>query len=553
MCPALDSRVDASLARAAEALFAAQRADGSWPNPRPPAVLGTAGAVAALHTADRDRSADLVARGRRWLLDAQNADGGWGGVAGAATQLVPTVIAAACLHLSDPDESREPVRRALAVVESHGGMAAFTDPGMAHMAASFLGLAGLGDARGARRVPLEVLLLPRPLWRKLLSFRVVPFIGMAFIQDRLRGPLGRWARAVGLRTLADVERRESRPGGYGGDNWLAAVVCLGLVGAQAPPEMTAGTVDFLRANARPDGSWHIMQGLDLIGGSYVARGLADAGHTDDPRLARARQWLSDCRQVLDMPAFGAPAGGWGWEGPRGWPNTLDSANVLSALAASGTDRRGVDWLLARQDRRGSWSTFVADTRLPNDGPCPYGTAQSVEALLDSGVPRDDPRVRKALAWLLTRQRPDGTFDAVWYRGRAPGTGMVLVALARAGLADHPVTRRARDALLRLQLADGSWGPGALAALGDDRSAGTVEDTSWALRGLVAAGLPADDPAARRAADRITSAQRPDGLWEPSPVCTYIRDFAYYVDGLIVNGLALKALAAYRAAVAEGAG
>ena len=30
-----------------------------------------------------------------------------------------------------------------------------------------------------------------------------------------------------------------------------------------------------------------------------------------------------------------PAGGWGWEGPAGWPNILDSATVLAALASTG--------------------------------------------------------------------------------------------------------------------------------------------------------------------------------------------------------------------------
>ncbi|WP_207709686.1 prenyltransferase/squalene oxidase repeat-containing protein [Actinomadura macrotermitis] len=563
----MNSRIEGSVVRAAEALFALQRPDGSWPNRRPTAVLGTAGAVVALHLADPERSRDLVERGVRWLAGAQNADGGWGGVAGAPTQPVPTVVAASALHLLDPQASREPVRRATDLLDRQGGMRAFTDPGMAHMAATFLMLAGLGDIRGARRIPLELLMLPRRFWRARLSFRVAPFVAMAFVQARHSPPKGfqrllsRPARSAGLRALAEVERGENDRGGYGGDNWLVAVVCIGLCCAGAPDALISEAVGYLRSNVHADGSWHIMQGLDLIGGSYIARGLADAGFAADPRLARARRWLRGCQQDEAFAIFDAPPGGWGWEGPRGWPNILDSANVLSALVAAGREgggedgaeslRRGLRWLESRQDRTGSWGTFVPDTTLANDGPCPYVTAQSVEVLLDGGASRQDPGIGKALDWLLAHQRADGTYEALWYRGLTPGTSMALVAFGRTGLAGHPVAVRAREALLDAQLADGSWGPGETGTPGDDASAGTVEETAWALRGLLACGVPADDPRLRRAAGWIVSAQQSDGLWKASPVCMHIRDLAYYVDGLIVNGLALKALGSYRAAAADG--
>ncbi|MBT2211264.1 prenyltransferase/squalene oxidase repeat-containing protein [Actinomadura sp. NEAU-AAG7] len=562
MRASLSSRVERSVARAAEALFAAQRPDGSWPNRRPTAVLGTAGAVVALHLADPERSRDLVERGARWLVEAQNADGGWGGVARAPTQFVPTVVAASALHLLDPRGAREPVRRARDLLDRRGGVRSLTDPGMAHMAATFLTLAGLGDIQGSRRIPLELLMLPRRFWRPRLSFRVAPFVAMAFVQARHDPPKGlarllhRLAVPAAYRALAEVERGENDRGGYGGDNWLVSVVCIGLSRAGAPEELVSATVGYLRSNVHRDGSWHIMQGLDLIGGSYVARGLADAGFAADPRLARARAWLRGCQQDEAFPIFDAPPGGWGWEGPRGWPNILDSANVLSALVAAGGEgdgeeslRRGLRWLESRQDRAGSWGTFVPDTTLANDGPCPYVTAQSVEVLFDGGVPRQDPRIVKALEWLLAAQRADGAYEALWYRGLTPGTSMALVAFGRAGLTGHPAATRAREALLDAQLADGSWGPGETGVPGDDASAGTVEETAWALRGLLACGVPADDPRLRRAAEWIVAAQRGDGLWEPSPVCMHIRDLAYYVDGLIVNGLALKALGSYRDAAA----
>ncbi|CAL9423572.1 Squalene--hopene cyclase [Streptomyces sp. enrichment culture] len=563
MCSDVDSRVEKSVARAAQALFAIQRPEGSWPNRRPTAVLGTAGAVVALHLADPERSRDLVERGAQWLVAAQNADGGWGGVPGAASQLVPTVVTASALTLTAPRTAGEPARRALDLIRSLGGVESLADPGMVHMATTFLALAGLRSLRGSRRIPLELLLLPRRIWRPRLSFRAAPFVAMAFIQAHDADPKGvggllhRLARPTALRLLRDMERRENDRGGYGGDNWLAAVVCIGLCRTGAPAHMIDATVGYLRSNVRPDGSWHIMQGLDLIGGSYVARGLADAGFRDDPRLARARQWLRGCRQDQAFPLYDAPPGGWGWEGPHGWPNFLDSANVLAALAPAGGEepaevlRTGLDWLLSRQDGRGSWGTFVPDTTLANDGPCPYTTAQCVESLLDGGLSRGDPRITRALDWLLAAQRPDGTYEGLWYRGLTAATATALVAFARGGVGDRPAARRAREALLAGQLADGSWGPGDTGTPGDDPSRGTVEETAWALRGLLAAGLPARDDRLRRAAEWIVSAQGDDGLWEANPVCLHIRRLAYYTDGLIGNGLALRALGAYRSALAAG--
>lgn len=560
MCSSLDSRVEESIEQAAEALFGLQRSNGSWPNRRPTSVMGTAGALTALHVVDRERSHDLIEGGVRWLLDTQNADGGWGGTAGAPTQIVPTVMAATALRLAAPHASQS-VRRALDVVESHGGVQALPDPGMTLVTSVFLELAELGDVRGIKRVPRELFLLPQQLWRRHLSFGVALVIAISFIQTRKGLPgarrlLDRLARPAALRALEQVDRSETRRGGYGGDNWLASAVCVGLSCAEeVPSRMISDIVDYLRSNVHEDGSWHMIQGLDLIGSAYVSQGLADAGYASDPRLVRARQWLRSCRQDEASPVFDTPAGGWSWEGPRGWPNFLDTANVLTALAAGGSEepsehlRHGLRWLESRQDRRGSWGTFIPNTTFPNDGPCPYATAKCVAVLIENGVPRDDPRIRKALDWLFTQQREDGTYESLWYRGLTPGTAMALVAFGRAGVTGHPAARRAREALLGAQLPDGSWASGKTGKLGDDHAKGTVEETAWALHALLASGVPADEPRVRRAADWIMAAQQPDGLWPASPVHMYIRDLKYYVDGLIVHGLALKALGSYRSALA----
>jgi squalene-hopene/tetraprenyl-beta-curcumene cyclase len=555
--------VDVPIARAADALFAGQRPDGSWPNQRPPAVLGTAGALTALHIADGRRSGDLVECAVGWLVRAQNADGGWGAVAGTRTQLVPTLVAASALRIAARDAAAEPVRRALLAVDALGGVPALTDPGMVHLTSMFLGLAGLAEPPRAPRIPGELLALPPRVWRRQLSFRVVPFAALALVQAGNRsgahppGLRDRLARRASLRVLAQVERRENSRGGYGGDNWLTAVTCLALVRTGASGQDVGATVDYLRANARSDGSWHIMQGLDVIGGAYVARGLADAGYGRDARLVRARRWLRSCQQKEPFPVYGAAAGGWGWEGPRGWPNALDTTIVLAALAAGEDDEpgaplaRGLDWLSGRQDRAGSWSTFVTDTTLSNDGPCPYATARAVTAMLDVGTRPDDPRMVRALDWVLRNQQPDGTWPAVWYRGPVAGTATVLTALSRAGAGRLPAADAAARALLRAQLPDGTWGAGHEPSGTAD--GGNVEETAWALDALLHHGLPPDDDRVVRAVEAILGRQQEDGRWPASPVCTYVRGVAHYVDGLVVDGLCLSALGRYRAACRAGAG
>jgi squalene-hopene/tetraprenyl-beta-curcumene cyclase len=69
-----------------------------------------------------------------------------------------------------------------------------------------------------------------------------------------------------------------------------------------------------------------------------------------------------------------------------------------------------------------------------------------------------------------------------------------------------------------------------------------------VRALLAAGVPAHDEGVRHGVDWLLSAQQPDGRWPAGQICMHIRDLAYYVDGLIVDGLALAALGRYRIAL-----
>lgn len=551
----LIDRVASAIEAGAEEFFRGQRPDGAFTDSPPASVLGTAGAIVALHAADLDASGALVDSGAAWLRRAQHQDGGWGGVGGADSEAIATAVATAALQITAAGDSAVAVKAGLQQLAAMGGVAAIGDRALAHTCKQLLALAGLQDPAGLRRLPLELVLFDGAR-RRLVSFRTAPFVAMALMQAATApaGPLrrvtARLARPAALRLLAAIDQHEGHTGAFSEDPWPAALVCLGLAQAGLAPRLVTASAGFLRRAVRPDGSWDAVTNLDLTRSAFAATGLIAAGFEGDPRLARTRDLFRRCQQDEPFPVFGCPAGGWSYSGRNGWPVTLESAEILAALA--GFDghkddpalRRGISWLTSRQDSRGSWSLWVRNTRLANDGPCPGITSQGIVALLAAGQSPDSRPVAAAVRWLLSRQRPDGSQENLWYRDFTSGTAMTLDALAMAGLAAHPASVRSREWLLRTQNADGSWGPG-------DGSQGSVEETAWAVHALLRAGLPADDDRIRRGVGWLLDAQQDDGSWQPSRVCAYIRHYMHYPNGAIARGLALRALASYRESTVAG--
>jgi squalene-hopene/tetraprenyl-beta-curcumene cyclase len=116
-------------------LESAQRADGAFVplwfgNQRAPEeenpVFGTSrvlGGLADALAVDRRRVAPMIDRARRWLIDAQNADGSWGGGRGVAGSIEETALAIEALagSASEADERVVVVSRGRAWLESATG------------------------------------------------------------------------------------------------------------------------------------------------------------------------------------------------------------------------------------------------------------------------------------------------------------------------------------------------------------------------------------------------------------------------------------------------
>ncbi|MFJ5223986.1 prenyltransferase/squalene oxidase repeat-containing protein [Streptomyces sp. NPDC088400] len=575
--PTLAEQVDKAVTSGAEALFARQRPGGVFaPGPDRYSPANTAVALIALHLAEQadgknpDGQVDdgLVERGVTRLCETQREDGGWA-MPGVPTEVLSTAVVTDALQLIAPERAASAVRAGRERLAALGGPQALAEPAMTGLIRQFDALAGLGDEAELPRLPLELLLLPG-LSRRLLSLRLPIFASMALGQAarRRQGPLRRrlnaLARPAALSVVRQAYEREGSTGGFSADPWLTSLICIGVTRSGLAPDISRAAARRLRSMARPDGSWDLME-LDITWSGFAASALLEAGRADDPRLAGTRAMFHERQQNTPFTALGCPGGYWGFSSARSWPMALETAEISSALLrlpggagdSDGHDsdghgddhvRRGIAWLTSVQDSAGSWSLAVRNSRPGGFGPCPYMTAKAVDALLDSGVGTDDPRVTRAVRWLLARQAPDGSFEALWYRGRTPGTAVVLETLCRTVGATHPAAERARERLVGTQRDDGSWGTGDDAEPGTGEDAkGSTEETAWALHALLAAGLGPGDRTVESAARRLAGAQRPDGGWAGAPVNEYIRFCYRYADDQIASGLAVRALARLRTA------
>lgn len=558
------AELDRAIEAGAEALLARQRPDGAFTDSPPASVLGTGGTIAALAAVDPVRNADLIDGGAAWLRDQQHPDGGWGGVTGAPSESVATAVAIAALGLTSAGASADAIAAGRAWLAKSGGLDAITDPAISLLCRQLLAMAGMADLAGPlRRIPLELVLVDK-VRRERVSFRTAPFIGLALMQDGLLHPspahklIQRRSRPVAIRLIRSIFDHEGHTGALSEDPWPAALVLLGLARSGEAPDIAKATTRWLRAAVRPDGAWDAVTNLDLTRSAYAATGLIAAGYAADERLDDTREFFHNRQKTKAFDVLDVPPGGWSYSNAGGWPVTLESAEILAALAGYPDEasdpvlRSGCQWLLGRQDKRGSWSLWVRNTKLPNDGPCPAITSQAITALHDAGYPDDHPAISSAAAWLLTQQRPDGTFENLWYRDYTSGTAVVIAALARVGHRRHEVVQRAVRWLLDNQLADGSWGPGT-GSSDIEAATGSVEETGWAIQGLLAAG---DGPDAQAAIDRgvawLVAAALPDGSWQPTRVCNYIRHHMRYPNGVITQAVALQALGGYRSSARSSA-
>lgn len=204
----------------------------------------------------------------------------------------------------------------------------------------------------------------------------------------------------------------------------------------------------------------------------------------------------------------------------------DSRRFAPAVA------RAEKWVRGLQSRNGGWGAFDADNTHSHLNAIPFAdhgalldpptadvTARCLGFLAQLGAGRDDPAQAAALRFLLREQEADGSWFGRWGTNYIYGTWSVLSALnALAYPSDAAPVRRAVAWLLGRQRDDGGWGESGesywLHRRTKSLGASTPSQTAWALMALMAAG-EANHPAVARGIAWLADNQSEDGTWRES--------------------------------------
>jgi squalene/oxidosqualene cyclase-like protein len=284
----------------------------------------------------------------------------------------------------------------------------------------------------------------------------------------------------------------------------------------------------------------------------------------DPNLAPRAVIENGCRylvenQVIDeLPSprryHRLPRkGGWPFSERRnGWSIADCTAESILALAEATpflpqsisakiiTD--GLKFILSYQNRDGGWgscdrvigpswieifnaSHVFADIMVDHSYAECTGSVLAALALVQKRFPEIesaavDRAIQHGVRYLTKTQKQDGSWEAVWGICFNYGTSFALPGLLAAGLPIHdPRIVRGRNFLLSQQLADGGWGEhpdSCLQRRPIPSEIGLVEPTALALIALLATG-PKEDPAVSRGLDFLLKTQQADGDFPPQPI------------------------------------
>ncbi len=334
-------------------------------------------------------------------------------------------------------------------------------------------------------------------------------------------------------------------------NAIVALRCLGY--SNDDPQMIRALDEFERLGIDcPEGTpdyptptfrmqpcfspvWDTAQAVSALGEAGVPR--------SDPRMVRAADWLlaKEVRYKGDwaQKVRNVEPGGWSFFfNNQHYPDVDDTGEVLLALKCVDHPREGqqheaseraIQWIFGMQCRNGGWASFdrdntkmifqyipFADHNAMLDPPTADITGRILEMLASYGYTRRDPRVERAVQFVLREQEPDGSWFGRWGVNYLYGTFLVLRGLEAMGFWNHePAVQQAAEWIRSVQNADGGWG----------ESCGTYDDpvqrgigpstpsqTAWALLGLLAAGDTRSDSVAK-GVRWLIDRQHGDGSWD----------------------------------------
>ncbi len=414
-----------ALAAAVTWLLERQHPDGWWTAELETNVTMTAEHVLLLRFLGLDVQG-VRAGAVRHILGAQREDGSWGLYYEAPADLSTTIEAYAALRVLGVDPGAAPMRRALDVIRSLGGVLrarVFTK--------IWLALFGQYPWAGIPTIPPEIVYLPPfvpfnlydfACWARgtiapltiVLAHRPVRPLGVALPEVVLEGTQGSLARVPGggplwwadaflkmyerspwkpgraaarRRVVQWIQDRQEADGSWGGIQppWVYSLIALALEGMGADhPVMRRGLEGMRRFSIDDADGWRFQACMSPVWDTaWALRALAAAGHRlDEPHVRAAVRWI--LAEQIDVPGDWAvrsprvPCGGWAFEFDNDlYPDIDDTAVVVVALLESGAATLARDaierarrWVLAMRSRGGAWGAFDRNntrrviTRLP---------------------------------------------------------------------------------------------------------------------------------------------------------------------------------------------
>lgn len=571
-----------ALAKAVHRISTALRAEalpgGHWVGRLSSSALSTATALLALQLAREtgrcpltpDRTSTLIDRGLEWLVDQQNADGGWGDTDLSLSNISTTMLVHAVLHRLGTTEAHHGARVAAerwihdaggvsAVLRRYGRDRTFSIPILTHCA-----LAGTVDWKHVLPLPFELACVPARLYAAVrmpvVSYALPALIaiGQAVFHHRSHwNPAVRWIRRASIGpSLKRLSSIQPTNGGFLEATPLTSFVCMSLIscGLIEHP-VVRRCLDFIDASAREDGSWPIDTNLSTWVTTLSVNALCD-GETEPSGEAMlpptTRESLTDFligQQMTQVhPYTNAAPGGWSWTNlPGAVPDADDTPGAMLALMrlnpvgerserVSSSLGAAARWLLALQNRDGGWPTFCRGWgTLPFDRSSCDITAHAIRALRQwSDESVEDARlqhrvrsgIERGFRFLSRQQRADGSWLPLWFGNQHHtndenplyGTARVLLAYQTADLRDSAEAQAGLAWLISNQNTEGSWGAAR-------NLSGSVEETGLGLEAVC--GFAGCGDAGARAAGWLIDRLESGSIGQVTPIGFYFARLWYY--------------------------